>query len=72
MNFKYDSPFEEITAMDLYDQLSDIERNIVGWKIGMFGLVKTNKTLAKEFNLSVEQVDTIYNKAINFIKHNLE
>lgn len=58
--------------MDLYDQLSDIERNIVGWKIGMFGLVKTNKTLAKEFNLSVEQVDTIYNKAINFIKHNLE
>jgi len=72
VNFKYDSPFEEITAMDLYDQLSDIERNIVGWKIGMFGLVKTNKTLAKEFNLSVEQVDTIYNKAINFIKHNLE
>lgn len=72
MNFKYDSPFEEITAMDLYDQLSEIERNIVGWKTGMFGLVKTNKALAKEFDLSIEQVDVIYNKAINFIKHNLE
>lgn len=66
-----DSPFEVLTVMDYFEKLSENAQYIVGWKSGMHGPAKTSKALSKELNLSVEQIDDIYLKSINYIKTNL-
>ena len=66
-----DSPFAELTAMDLFEELEDQAQYIVGWKTGMHGPIKTSKSLAKELNIPEADVDAKYNKSINYIKKKL-
>lgn len=66
-----DSPFEVLTAMDLFERLTDQEQYIVGWRTGIHGPIKTSNALAKELNVTLETVNESYTRSINFIKKNL-
>ena len=66
-----DSPFEVLSAMDLFERLTEQEQYIVGWKTGIHGPVKTSKSLAKELGVEVNYIDDSYSKSINFIKKHL-
>lgn len=63
------SPFFEPTIMELYENLPEQERYIVGCRLGLDGPSKSIKTLAEELNMSVEEVDTHYANGIKRIKN---
>lgn len=66
-----DSPFEVLTVMDYFERLTEKEQYVVGWRTGMYGPPKTNKALAKELSLSVDEIDSLYTKSITYLKTNL-
>jgi DNA-directed RNA polymerase sigma subunit (sigma70/sigma32) len=63
--------FEDTDLMTEFEKLSPETQNILAWKSGMYGMVKTSKTLAKELKLTVEQVDEIYTENIQLLKNKM-
>jgi len=59
------------SVMDLFEQLTERQQYIVGWKTGMHGPIKTSKLLAKELAVDISEIDECYINSINFIKKNL-
>lgn len=59
------------SVMDLFEELTERQQYIVGWKTGMYGPVKTSKLLAKELSIDVSEIDESYINSINFLKKNL-
>lgn len=61
-------PFYEPTIMDLFEELTESEQYIVGWRSGMYGPIKSPKTLALELKTTTEDIEKCYSRCLAQIK----
>lgn len=63
--------FEPVDLMVEFEKLPENIQSILAWKSGMYGMVKTNKTLAKELRLTETEIESLYKKHINELKNKI-